>query len=215
MENDVAATARITASIRARETARPDALFRDPLAEVLAGHAAMAAMQAMPEAVRERSSMYTVIRTRVFDDWLLTTLGPGRGVAQVVLLGAGFDSRAFRLDWPPGVHLWELDQVSLLAAKEAILTRAAAIPGCQRSTLAVDFADAAWRTTVGRSPGSCARVIGGRTSAGSPPSPACLACRCRCSHSSSRAAPDRAPCPWRSACVAPTRTAALTNPLKH
>ena len=77
MENDVAATARITASIRARETARPDALFRDPLAEVLAGHAAMAAMQAMPEAVRERSSMYTVIRTRVFDDWLLTTLGPG------------------------------------------------------------------------------------------------------------------------------------------
>jgi methyltransferase (TIGR00027 family) len=144
MKNDVAATARITASIRARETARPAGLFRDPLAEVLAGHEAMAAMQAMPEAVRDRSSMYTVIRTRVFDDWLLTTLGPGRGVAQVVLLGAGFDSRAFRLDWPPGVRLWELDQVSLLAAKEAILARVAAIPGCQRTSLAVDFADADW-----------------------------------------------------------------------
>src|SRR5438128_3618200 len=108
MENDVAATARITASIRARETARPDGLFRDPLAEVLAGHEAMAAMQAMPELVRQRSSMYTVIRTRVFDDWLVTTLG--HGVAQVVLLGAGFDTRAFRLDWPPGVRVWELDQ---------------------------------------------------------------------------------------------------------
>ena len=61
-------------------------------------------MQAMPEAVRDRSPMYTLIRTRVFDDWLATTLGPGRGVAQVVMLGAGFDSRTFRLDWPPGVR---------------------------------------------------------------------------------------------------------------
>src|ERR1700674_3285479 len=106
MENDVAATARITASIRASETARPDGFFQDPLAEVLAGHEAMAAMQAMPEAVRDRSSMYTVIRTRVFDDWLSTTLSPGRGVTQVVLLAAGCDRRAFRLEWPPGVRVW-------------------------------------------------------------------------------------------------------------
>ena len=144
MENDVAATARITASIRARETARPDALFRDPLAEVLAGPEAMAATQAMPEAVRDRSSMYTVIRTRVFDDWLSTTLGRGHGVAQVVLLGAGFDSRAFRLAWPPGVRLWELDQASLLAAKAAILAGVAAVPGCERRSLPVDFDHADW-----------------------------------------------------------------------
>lgn len=88
--------------------------------------------------------MYTVIRTRVFDDWLAATTDPGRGVSQVVLLGAGFDSRAFRLAWPPGVRLWELDQAPLLAAKEAILTRVAATPGCQRHTVAVDFTDADW-----------------------------------------------------------------------
>ena len=81
--------------------------------------------------------MYTVIRTRVFDDWLATVVP---AVSQLVLLGAGFDSRAFRLDWPPGVRLWELDQASLLAAKEAILAQVAAIPGCQRHTVAVDFA---------------------------------------------------------------------------
>jgi methyltransferase (TIGR00027 family) len=144
VENDVAATARTTASIRARETARLDCLFRDPFAEVLAGHEAMAALHAMPEAVQARFSMYTVIRTRVFDDWLATTTGPMRGVSQVVLLGAGFDSRAFRLDWPLGLRLWELDQPSLFAAKEAILARLAATPGCQRHTVAVDFTNADW-----------------------------------------------------------------------
>ena len=79
MDDDVAATARTTASIRARETARPDALFRDPLAEVLAGPEAMAALQAMPEQMQDRASMYTVIRTRVFDDWLASTMGSVHG----------------------------------------------------------------------------------------------------------------------------------------
>jgi len=144
VENDVAATARITASIRARETARLDSLFQDPLAEVLAGPEAMAALHAMPQAVQDRSSMYTVIRTRVFDDWLATITGPEHSISQVVLLGAGFDSRAFRLSWPLGVRVWELDQAPLLAAKEATLARAAATPGCERHTLAVDFTDADW-----------------------------------------------------------------------
>src|SRR5712691_12446036 len=115
---------------------RLDSLFRDPLAEVLAGTEAMAALHAMPEAVQDRVSMYTVIRTRVFDDWLATAVGPEQSVSQVVLLGAGFDGRAFRLNWPPGVRLWELDQAPLLVAKEAILAQVAAIPGCQRQTLA-------------------------------------------------------------------------------
>ena len=73
MGNAVAATARTTASIRARETGRPDSLFRDPLAEILAGGEAMSALHAMPQAAQDRASMYTVIRTRVFDDWLSTT----------------------------------------------------------------------------------------------------------------------------------------------
>ena len=52
-----------------------------------------------------------------------------------MLLGAGFDCRAFRLDWPSGVRLWELDQARL-AAKEAILDRAAATRGsCERHTV--------------------------------------------------------------------------------
>jgi len=144
VDNDVAATARTTASIRARETARADALFRDPLAEVLAGPEAMAAFGAMPEAVQARSSLYTIMRTRVFDDWLTSTTAAAAGLAQVVLLGAGFDSRAFRLDWRTGVALWELDQAALLAAKEAILAPSAPLPGCTRTTVAVDFADAEW-----------------------------------------------------------------------
>ena len=73
------------------------------------------------------------------------------------------------------------------------------------------LADHGWTTSRIMHPGDRGANFGR-----SPPSLACLACRCRCSHSSSRAALDRAPCPWRSACVVPTRTAgALTNPLEH
>jgi methyltransferase (TIGR00027 family) len=72
-------------------------------------------------------------------------MGSAHGVSQFVLLGAGFDSRAFRLDWPSGVRLWEVDQAPLLAAKEAILGRVAATPGnCERRTVAFDFADPGW-----------------------------------------------------------------------
>jgi methyltransferase (TIGR00027 family) len=144
VEHDVAATARTTASILARETLRPNALFRDPLAEALAGPQAMAALRALPEAVQERFSTYTAVRTRVFDDWLASTTAPPEGVRQVVLLGAGLDSRAFRLDWPPGLQLWELDQAPLLAAKEEILARVAPPARCRRQTVAVDLADPTW-----------------------------------------------------------------------
>ena len=146
MDDRVAGTARTTASIRAWETARADALFRDPLAEALAGPEAMAALHAMPENLQERFAEYTVVRTRVFDEWLLSVTAPPGGVSQVVLLGAGFDARVFRLQLPSTTIVWELDQPELLSLKDSILADVAPTPTphCERRTVAVDFSQSTW-----------------------------------------------------------------------
>src|SRR3712207_8045357 len=64
-------------------------------------------------------ALYVVVRTRFFDDFLLYACW-GAGVRQVVLLAAGMDTRAFRLNWPSGTRLYELDRPVVLAAKEEV-----------------------------------------------------------------------------------------------
>jgi methyltransferase (TIGR00027 family) len=84
-----------------------------------------------------------VIRTRYFDDWLraVAVEGPLR---QVVLLGAGLDTRAWRLSWPVGVVVYELDRAEVLQAKAATLagagSEAGAEPACDRRPVAADLA---------------------------------------------------------------------------
>lgn len=137
----VAQTARAMAALRARESARADRLFGDPLAYALAGEEAVAELAAAPPA--ERDNPYVVIRTRVFDEWLERAT-VGDGVRQVVLVAAGMDSRAFRLAWPDGVTLWELDQPALLEVKERVLASAGVVPRCDRRTVGVDLERADW-----------------------------------------------------------------------
>jgi hypothetical protein len=57
----------------------------------------------------------------------------------VVLLAAGLDTRAFRLTWPDGVRLFELDLPDLVDYKERVLAEQAAVPRCQRTVLRVDL----------------------------------------------------------------------------
>jgi methyltransferase (TIGR00027 family) len=130
----LSATARWTAAVRARETARADRLFSDPWAEALAGPVGAAWI-----AGRSPDSTAPIaIRTRYFDDWLARcteALGP----AQVVLVGAGLDTRAFRLDWPVGTRAYELDRADVLGDKERILSAAGAAPRCDRVVVAADL----------------------------------------------------------------------------
>jgi len=125
----VALTARWVAAVRARESGRADRPFDDPLAGPLAGAQGFAMLDGAPQQIRDNP--YVPIRVRYFDDWALRVTGE-HGVRQVVLVAAGLDTRAFRLDWPAGVSLWELDRPELLAEKEAALAEAAARPACER-----------------------------------------------------------------------------------
>jgi methyltransferase (TIGR00027 family) len=137
MEIDrIAQTSLWTAAARARESARPDRLFEDPFAAALAGPEGFALLDAEPP--ESRDNPYIAIRTRFFDDWLRRVAGED-SLHQVVLLGAGMDSRAFRLRWLPGTTLYELDRPELLALKQERLDSIGAEPACDRRPVGVDL----------------------------------------------------------------------------
>lgn len=132
------------AAARARESERADRLFDDPLAAALAGPEGFAWLERMESAARsEGPGLYPVIRTRFFDDFLLDACGRLE-VRQVVLPAAGLDTRAFRLGWPSGTRLYEMDLPEVLDAKEAVIDTAGAKPVCERHTVGVDLREATW-----------------------------------------------------------------------
>lgn len=140
-------TSRWVAAVRERESQRPDRLFDDPWAGVLAGADGRALMHWMeaqiPQPVPGDSPVLTE-RTRYFDDWM--RVAAASGVRQFVILAAGMDTRAYRLDWPAGTRVYELDQPEVLDCKAELLRQAGAQPRAERQALAVDlragFADA-------------------------------------------------------------------------
>ncbi|MFD8706593.1 class I SAM-dependent methyltransferase [Kitasatospora sp. NPDC059648] len=137
------ATAVGVARVRALETERGDALFHDPLARAFAAAGGLwPSSPPLPddEAARRRRlavSFSIVIRTKFLDDLLQQACADG--VRQVVLLGAGMDSRAFRMDWPEGTRLFEVDTAAPLDFKASVLRRERAVARCERITVPVDL----------------------------------------------------------------------------
>jgi len=132
----LAVTACWIAAVRAQESLRPDRLLDDPWAARLAGAEG-------EEWLRARGGspalVVMVIRARFFDDFLQRVTA-GEGIRQVVLVAAGLDTRAYRLSWPGGVRVFELDQPEVLARKQRLLDSAGARPGCARLPVGVDLA---------------------------------------------------------------------------
>ena len=139
----VGLTAIGVAAIRAAESARPDRLFDDPYA---AGFARAAGdwrpgptAPTTEDAPRRRRGLtaWITVRTRFLDDVVLdASAGSCR---QVVILGAGLDSRAFRLTWPAGTRLWELDLADVIEFKERVIRAEGWHPRCARTTVPVDL----------------------------------------------------------------------------
>lgn len=77
------------------------------------------------------------IRTRFFDDFFRSATDAG--IRQAVILAAGLDSRAFRLPWPPGTTVFEVDQPQVIEFKTATLSGLGARPTADRRTVAVDL----------------------------------------------------------------------------
>jgi methyltransferase (TIGR00027 family) len=137
--SNVSDTARWVATYRAVESARPDALFHDRLADRLAGDRGRAIVAAAPRAIR--SGWWLVARTKVMDDVIIDAIADG--CDRVLNLAAGLDTRPYRLDLPPDFTWIEADLPELLAEKEQAL--ADETPRCRLTRHAVDLADPAAR----------------------------------------------------------------------
>jgi methyltransferase (TIGR00027 family) len=117
--DQVSHTALLTAAARGVESARPGRLFDDPHAAALGGEAGDALLAEVGLDVAVPS---IAIRTRFYDDAVRQAVG--RGVRRVVLLGAGLDTRAYRLGLPEGVRWIEVDRAPVLDYKRRVLAGA-------------------------------------------------------------------------------------------
>ncbi len=131
----LASTARWMAAVRAHESRREDRLFHDRWAAALAGPEGEAWIERRGDTP---ALQIIAIRARFFDDFL-ERVTDKHGVRQVVLLGAGLDTRAFRLAWPVGTRLFEIDRSEVLVEKEQVIRADGARPACERRVIAADL----------------------------------------------------------------------------
>lgn len=128
-------TARWAAYFRAQETARPDALFRDPFAERLAGQHGVDIAHTLPEG--NKHAWAWVTRTYLFDHFLMQELN--QGVDLVLNLAAGLDARPYRMQLPASLQWVEIDLPEILGYKEGIL--AGEKPVCALERIRLDLVD--------------------------------------------------------------------------
>ncbi|MEZ4268485.1 MAG: SAM-dependent methyltransferase [Myxococcota bacterium] len=128
-------TALMVAAYRARATARAEAICADPWAEALAGAEGHAIAQRFDEAW-PAMELWIALRTRVLDDGLAGLLDGG--VDQVVLLGAGYDTRAARMA-RRGLRFFEVDHPATQAGKLARLAGLTGYPEGAATHVACDF----------------------------------------------------------------------------
>jgi len=140
---NISDTARWVAVYRAMETARPDAIFRDPFAARLAGEKGEAIVDNMKRGRAMAWAM--IVRTAVFDEIILDRIRNG-GVDTVLNLAAGLDARAWRMPLPPTLRWIDVDLPEILEYK--VQTLRGEKPACQYEAIKVDLTDAAKRRAL-------------------------------------------------------------------
>jgi methyltransferase (TIGR00027 family) len=133
---NISDTARWVAVYRAMETARPDAIFRDPFADRLAGERGHQILGEMKQGKAYAWPM--IVRTAVFDEILLDAV-QNRGTDLVVNLAAGLDARPWRLPLPPALHWVDVDLPGILHYKTDMLQ--GETPRCRYEAVAQDLRD--------------------------------------------------------------------------
>ena len=155
LASSVGATATMVAAARAVATRAPDAVIDDPFAEPLvravgveffsklaAGELRLEELD--PDATGGVGNMTRfadgmAARTRFFDDFFAAATDAG--IRQAVILASGLDARAYRLSWPAGTVVFEIDQPDVIAFKSDTLAQLGAEPTADRRTVAVDLRD--------------------------------------------------------------------------
>ncbi|MCT7362002.1 class I SAM-dependent methyltransferase [Mycolicibacterium llatzerense] len=155
INTSVGSTAVMVAAARALEAVKPNPLAVDQYAEVftraVGGVWADVLDGEAPEHPLATSEFgepfidFQGSRTKYFDTYFQSAAAAG--VRQIVLLAAGLDSRAYRLDWPAGTTIYELDQPQVLEFKREVLAGIGDEPKAERREIAVDLRDD-WQTAL-------------------------------------------------------------------
>lgn len=148
----VGSTAVMVAAARAGETGRENPLIRDPYAAILVAGAGTGVWESLldgdlvekigavdSEAAKifEHMGSYQAVRTHFFDAYF--TEAAEAGIRQIVILASGLDSRAYRLEWPAGTTVFEIDQPKVLEYKSATLAEHGVEPAAQRREVPIDL----------------------------------------------------------------------------
>lgn len=140
--SSVGMTALFVAAIRAIESKQPDALVHDEFAALFVAAAGDPDTNRLINepglwADSPLGTEFMGLRSKFFDNHFLAATE--NGVRQAVILAAGLDARAYRLDWPQGMVVYEIDQPKVLEFKGQVLADAQATPHADRREVAADL----------------------------------------------------------------------------
>ncbi len=149
LATSVGVTATGVAASRALATKQPEPLINDPFADALVRAVGLEHSIRLADGEtcvegdlmldRQRMCEQIAVRTRFFDDFF--TDATASGIRQAVILASGLDTRAYRLTWPAGTVVFEVDQPAVLAFKTRTLAELAAEPGAELHTVPIDLRD--------------------------------------------------------------------------
>ncbi|WAJ44393.1 class I SAM-dependent methyltransferase [Mycobacterium sp. Aquia_216] len=148
LANSVGATATMVAAARAAATKRPEPVINDPFAEPLVRAVGIDAFNRLAAGELDfdaddagvafpRITDTFAARARFYDDYF-TQVTDG-GIRQVVIVAAGLDSRAYRLAWPAGTTVYEIDQPEVIEFKTSTLSKIGAKPTTEYRTVGIDL----------------------------------------------------------------------------
>jgi len=147
LASSVGATATMVATSRALASRGPEPLLDDPFAEPLVRAVGLApfirildgevSLEDDPMLNRKTRTEQMAVRTRFFDDFFTTAAQTG--VRQAVILASGLDTRAYRLPWPDGTTVYEIDQPAVIEFKTRTLADLGAEPTANRRTVPIDL----------------------------------------------------------------------------
>jgi methyltransferase (TIGR00027 family) len=151
LASSVGATATMVAAARAIATTAENALINDPFADPLVravgvdfftrlvtGELRPEDLDSDSESVgMQRMTDNMAVRTKFFDEFFVSATEGG--IRQAVILASGLDSRAYRLTWPAGTTVYEIDQPDVIEFKTRTLAELGAEPSAERRTVAMDL----------------------------------------------------------------------------
>lgn len=148
LANSVGATATMVAAARAAATRRPQPVITDEFAEPLVRAVGLDVFIKLATGELDSDDLENGVkfsrmvdtfaaRARFYDDYFAAA--GQAGLRQVVIVASGLDSRAYRLHWPAGTTVYEIDQPEVIAFKTATLAEIGAAPTAELRTVGIDL----------------------------------------------------------------------------